>query len=68
MSCKEAIEMLKRMYKVAGEGTRTKDALKLAITALEIQDGNLYLRDVPGPLSIGVVKGNVFIGDYGEDD
>ena len=66
MSCKEAIEILKRMADIAGESTRTKEAIKLAITALELQDGNLYLRDVPGSVSIGLVKGNVIMEGYGD--
>ena len=66
MSCKDAIEILKQLLDSFTQKNRYTEPLKLAITALEIQDGNLYIRDVPGSLSIGVVRGNVFMGDYGE--
>ena len=47
-------------------GSFSHKALKMAITALEIQDGNLYLRDVPGNLSIGLITGNVYMGGYAD--
>ena len=67
MSCKEAIEMLKKLTKHAYISNDLKDAIQMAITALELQDGNLYLRDVPGSVSIGLVKGNVIMEGYGVD-
>ena len=67
MTCKEAIEALKQLLKVDYLADRTREALKMAITALELQDGNLYVRDVPGSLSIGRVEGNVYMGGYDGD-
>lgn len=64
MSCKEAIEILKQLLNSFSQKNRYTDPLKMAITALEIQDGNLYIRDVPGSLSIGLIKGNVYMEGY----
>ena len=67
MSCKEAIEILKMIYEAyEDEDTCVCKAAQMAITALELQDGNLYVRDVPGSLSIGLVNGNVYMEGYGE--
>ena len=68
MSCKEAIQYLKQILETYEPASKTHKAIQMAITALELQDGNLYLRDVPGPLSIGIIKGNVYMGGYAEDD
>ena len=67
MSCKDAIEILKDMLLTYEPASVSNKALKMAITALEIQDGNLYLRDVPGNLSIGLIQGNVYMGGYGDE-
>ena len=67
MSCKDAIEILKDMLLTYEPASASNKAIKMAITALEIQDGNLYLRDVPGNLSIGLITGNVYMGGYGDE-
>ena len=67
MSCKDAIEILKDLALSYETGSFSLKAIKMAITALELQDGNLYLRDVPGNLSIGLITGNVYMGGYGDE-
>jgi len=64
MTCKDAIKYLKQAIDTYEPDSTTRTALKMAITALELQDGNLYVRDVPGSLSIGRVEGNVYMGGY----
>ena len=64
MTSKEAINYLKQILDSYEPGSTTRKALEMAITALELQDGNLYLRDVKGPVSIGIVKGNVYTQGY----
>ena len=69
MSCKEAIKILTEMKEGfeanPDETVRSYiDALGMAITALQIQDGNLYLKDIPDSLSIGRVQGNVYMYEY----
>lgn len=61
MSCKEAIDLLKT---IEFKDEELNTALQMAITALQIQDGNLYVRDVPGSLSIGFVQGTVYMDGY----
>lgn len=61
MNCKEAIETLK---KNRPNGTRECDeelrkAVDLAVVALELQDGNLYMDDMPSGVHIGTVNGNM---------
>lgn len=64
MTCKEAIQIIKKMIVNYAFPANESDALKMAVTALMLQDGNLYLRDVPGSLSIGIVQGTVYMGGY----
>ena len=64
MTCKEAIEYLKQLMLYNEVASSSYKALKMAVTALELQDGNLYVRDVPGSLSIGIVQGNVYMEGY----
>lgn len=61
MTCKDAIKYLKQMLDSYEPGSTSRKALEMAITALELQDGNLYLRDVPQGVSIGIVKGTVYM-------
>ena len=67
MSCKDAINILLDMTLSYEMGSSTFKAIQMAITALEIQDGNLFIRDVPGNLSIGLITGNVYMGGYGDE-
>ena len=60
MTCKDAIKYLKQILPEYEPASTTRKALEMAVTALELQDGNLYLRDVPQGVSIGVVRGTVY--------
>ena len=67
MNCKEAIEFLKKMkndFLCLEHEAEYHKAIDMAITALELQDGNLYLKDIPDSLSIGRVQGNVYMYGY----
>ena len=67
MTCKDAISILKQLLENYEPASNSRKAIKMAVTALELQDGNLYVRDVPGSLSIGIVQGNVYMEGY-EDE
>ena len=60
--------MIKQIMIQYLEESNAYKALQMAVTALELQDGNLYVRDVPGSLSIGRVLGNVYMQGYPKED
>lgn len=57
MTDREAAEVLKR-YKLEDPELVDK-AIRLAVVALELQDGNLFMEDVPSGTHIGTINGNV---------
>ena len=59
MDVKQAVEILEKLGADAADRD-VENAIKMAVLALELQDGNIHL-DKYGGMQIGTIKGNVYM-------